>query len=222
MVSEISISTYVINIPKRKDRLKHILSQYEGRNEFDVKVVDASVHVNGAIGLWMSICRIIKMALENDEDVIIICEDDHEFTADYNTENFLSAIYEANRLGANFLLGGILGGYTNILPLPSGLTWIDAFWGTQFVVVYRSFFEAILAEPFSEKDVADGKFSEMTSNKFVMYPMISIQKEFGYSDITSINGVDGHLEAIIQYTMLRMHKIHEVYWSNVLTIGERT
>ncbi len=124
----------------------------------------------------MSVCRIIKMALEDDEDVIIICEDDHEFTSDYNTENFLSAIYEANRLGANFLLGGILGGYTNILPLPSGLIWIDAFWGTQFVVVYRSFFEAILAESFSEKHVADGKFSEMTSNKFVMYPMIPFRK----------------------------------------------
>ncbi|MNK14501.1 hypothetical protein D3C87_326240 [compost metagenome] len=214
MENNITIPTYIINIPERKDRLKHILAQFDGRNEFDVQVVEASVHTNGAVGLWMSICRVIQMAIKSDEDVIILCEDDHQFTPYYETEKFLSAIYEAHRLGANFLLGGIIGGYSNMLPLQSGITWIDTFWGTQFVVVFRSFFETILAEPFSEEDVADGKFSEMTSNKFVMYPMISIQKEFGYSDITALYNVNGHLQHVIQSAIIRMDKIHEVYHSH--------
>ncbi|WP_312340688.1 hypothetical protein [Sphingobacterium sp.] len=213
MENNITIPTYIINIPKRKDRLEHILAQFDGKNEFDVQVVEASVHTNGAVGLWMSICRVIQMAIESDEDVIILCEDDHQFTPYYDTEKFLSAIYEAHRLGASFLLGGIIGGYSNMLPLQSGITWIDTFWGTQFVVVFRSFFETILAEPFSEEDVADGKFSEMTSNKFVMYPMISIQKEFGYSDITALYNVDGHLQHVIESAIIRMDKIHEVYHS---------
>ncbi|WP_286775065.1 MULTISPECIES: hypothetical protein [Sphingobacterium] len=106
----------------------------------------------------MSICRVIQMAIESDEDVIILCEGDHQFTPYHEIEKYLSAVYEAHRLVANFLLGGIIGGYSNILPLQSGLALIDTFWGTQFVVVFRSFFETILIKPFSEEDVADGKF----------------------------------------------------------------
>lgn len=206
MENEISIPTYIINMPKRTDRLAHIQSQFRDKKEFDIQIITASEHPIGAVGLWASICRIIKIAMERDDDVIILCEDDHEFTAHYDAEKFISAIYEAHRLGASLLLGGISGGLTNVLPLPSGLFWLDTFWGTQFVIVYSNFYKMILEEPFSEKDVADAKFSEMTSNKFVMHPMISVQKNFGYSDITKANNLDGHLNDLFHSVIVRDRK----------------
>jgi hypothetical protein len=211
MSNEITIPTYIINMPNQTDRLAHIQSQFRNKKEFDIRIIEGSENVIGAVGHWASICRIINMAMERDEDVIILCEDDHEFTAHYDAETFISTIYEAHRLGANLLLGGISGGLTNVLPLPSRLFWLDTFCGTQFLVVYSSFYKTILEELFSEKDVADAKFSEMTSNKFVIHPMISVQKDFGYSDITRANNLDGHLDDLFHSVTVRMEKIYEVY-----------
>lgn len=210
-MNDIIIPTYIINVPKRTDRLAHILEQFEDKAEFNVNIVKASEHEIGAVGLWQSICRVIKMAIDNDEDVIILCEDDHQFTNDYDKNKLIEAIYDAHKLNANFLLGGILAGFSNMLPVGSGLFWLDTFWGTQFVVVFKSFFETILAEPFLDSDVADGKFSEMTSNKFVMYPMISIQRDFGYSDIAQNYNVNDMLQNSIHEASLRIKKIHEVH-----------
>lgn len=91
--------------------------------------------------------------------------------------------------------------------LPSGLCWLDTFWGTQFVVVFRSFYEAILNEVFFDTDAADVKLSEMTSNKFVMYPMISHQKEFGYSDVTNTNSEKGYINKITTEAELRIENL---------------
>lgn len=211
MTYKIRIPTYIINLPKRIDRLAHVLSQFEDKEEFEINVIAASEHEIGAFGLWLSICKIIKIAIEKGEDVIILCEDDHEFTENYNCEKLIEAIYEAHSLNANLLLGGISGGLTNALVLKSGLIWLDTFWGTHFVVIYSSFYEMILNEPFSEKDVADGKFSEMTSNKFIIYPMISMQKGFGYSDVSRSNNNDTHLHYLNQSITLRMEKIYTTY-----------
>lgn len=209
--NEITVPTYIINLKKRKDRLAHIKSQFKHREEFEINIIEASEHRIGAVGLWQSICKVIRLAIEKDEDVIILCEDDHEFTEDYNRENFIESIFEAYRLKANLLLGGINGGFTNVLPLPSGLFWLDNFWGTHFVVIFKTFFETILNEPFLDTDVSDLKLAEMTSNKFVMYPMISIQKGFGYSDISKLNRSDEHLQYLNSTNALRLKKIYTAY-----------
>ena len=56
-----------------------------------------------------------------------------------------------------------------------------------FVVVYKRFFNAILSYNFKDTDTADGVFSELSTNKMVIYPFISEQTDFGYSDVTQNN-----------------------------------
>ena len=82
--SDFYIPTYVINMKERLDRKKHIIGEFKGRDEFDVTYMDACTHKIGAVGLWNSIVRIIRLALENEDDVVVICEDDHYFTEDYS------------------------------------------------------------------------------------------------------------------------------------------
>lgn len=77
---DIILPTYVINLKSRNERLHHILRQFKARPEFNVQLVEACEHKIGAIGLWQSIVKITEMAIINDDDVIVICEDDHEFT----------------------------------------------------------------------------------------------------------------------------------------------
>lgn len=182
----ITIPVYVINLPERNDRKKHIEEQFQGKTEFDMTIIEACRNEIGAIGLWQSICKIIKRAIEKDEDVIIICEDDHTFTSDYRKEILIENIFQAHIMGCNFLVTGV-GGFNTALPIIDNLWWVDFFWCTQFIVIYKKFYSKILNEPFNDTDTADGKFSEMTSQKIMMYPFISVQKDFGYSDVTFIN-----------------------------------
>ena len=184
--SDIAIPTYVINMKQRPERLKHVLSQFEGKTEFDIHVVEACKHEIGAVGLWQSIVKIIKEIVNGDDDVIIICEDDHTFTLDYCREEFMHHVIKAAEQGVEVLSGGI-GGFGSACPIGTKRYWIDWLWCTQFIVVYRPFFQRILDEPFTDTDTADGKISEMTSNKAVIYPFISIQHDFGYSDVTRGN-----------------------------------
>jgi GR25 family glycosyltransferase involved in LPS biosynthesis len=182
----IIIPTYVINLPERTERLAHIKAEFSGKPEFDVQIVEACKHEVGALGLWMSIRKIIEMAIANDDDVIIISEDDHQFTKDYTKEFLIENIIQAGQQGA-YLLSGGTGKFNTAIPITQNRYWVRHLLSTQFVVIYRDFFQHIMNEPFDEKIIADMAYSRMTPHKMLLCPFISTQKDFGYSDITSLH-----------------------------------
>lgn len=182
----ITIPTYVINLPERAERLAHIKAEFADKPEFDVQVIEACKHEVGALGLWMSIRKVIEMAIANDDDVIVICEDDHQFTKDYTKEFLIRNIIEAGEDGA-FLLSGGTGKFNHALPITRNRYWVGHLLSTQFMVIYKDFFQYILDESFDEKIVADLAYSRMTPHKMLLYPFISTQRDFGYSDITNIH-----------------------------------
>lgn len=207
--SNISTPVYLLNLPERRDRLTHSLAQFAGKDEFDLTVVEACRHQVGAIGLWQSIVKVIQMAMEKDNDVIILCEDDHVFTPHYDKTVLFDNILAAAGQGAKILLGGI-SSFGQAIPLSENRCWVDRFQCTQFTIVYRSFFQEILDEPFTGKDAADLKFSEMTSHKMVFYPFISVQKDFGYSDIPVEGLPTGQYARLFDDSQQRLRRIYEV------------
>lgn len=178
-----TLPTYIINLPQRADRREHIIQQFKNRDEFEVTLVQAQQHSIGAVGLWRSITQVIDMAMEKNEELIVICEDDHEFTYEYNKPYFLSSVQQVCDKGVDIFLGGI-GGCTYAIPVSEHLFWVERFICTQFTVVHKDFFEAIKDEKFTDKDAADDTLSLLTINKLVIFPFISVQKEFGYSDVS--------------------------------------
>jgi GR25 family glycosyltransferase involved in LPS biosynthesis len=186
MCEDIAIPTYVVNLKERTDRLQHILKQFKGKPEFEVHIIEACSHEIGAVGLWQSILKIIEQVKDGDDDVIIICEDDHMFTEHYDRERFMQNVIDASEQKVELLFGGI-GGFGNAVPVSKNRFWIDWLWCTQFMVLYRPVFKKILDYNFTDKDTADGVFSELTSHKMVLYPFISVQSDFGYSDVTRSN-----------------------------------
>lgn len=180
------IPVYIINRKDRPERKAHILNEFKGKTEFDITVMEACTHENGATGLWNSIIKVIGQAQKNEDDIIIICEDDHYFTAHYSPGLLLKEIREAYKQGADLLSGGI-GGFGHAVPVGYRRYWVDWLWCTQFVVLYKHFFETVLAYEFKEGDTADGVFSKLSANKLVIYPFISEQRDFGYSDVTQTN-----------------------------------
>lgn len=179
------IPTYVIHMKEREDRKQHILKEFEGKDEFELNFIEACKDPVGAVGLWKSIVKVIRLAREKEEDVIIICEDDHFFTEYYSKEMLFQNITEAYHQHADVLSGGI-GGFGTAVPVGKNRYWVDWFWCTQFIVVYSKFFERILNYSFGEQDTADGVISAL-ANPMALYPFISRQKDFGYSDVTPSN-----------------------------------
>lgn len=208
---EIVLPTYIINLVQRKERLEHIKAQFANRNEFDINIVEACKHPIGAIGLWQSVIKVIKLAIENEDDVIIICEDDHEFTKDYNRNFLIKNIIEANEQAADILSGGA-GSFGEAVPITNERFWINPMFSTQFIVVYAKFFQAILDYTFKDTDTTDGVLSVLTSHKMLLCPFISTQKDFGYSDITWIhNQQKGLVSKMFEESSERLKKIRAAY-----------
>lgn len=207
------LTTFIINLRNRFDRKVHILNEFNDRYEFDIQVIEAVENSTGAIGLWESIKKIVKQAVETGEEKILICEDDHLFTGSYNESLLQEAIQEGNQLGAEVICGGV-SWYQDMLPVTGHLNWTNKFSGTQFVIIYKSLFSKILGTDFSNRDSADYKLCSLTDKTFFIYPFISVQKDFGYSDVTAANDGVRSVESLFAATIARLEmysKIKEHY-----------
>lgn len=209
--NNIAIPTYVINLKARGERRAHILRQFEGKPEFSVQLIEACENKIGTVGLWQSMLKIIHLAIENDDDVIIISEDDHEFTEAYHWDYLLNNIIEAHKQGAEILSGGI-GHFGYAVPITANRFWVNPFQSTQFIALYKNIFPKMLKYKFKKTDAADLVLASLTSHKMVLYPYISRQKDFGYSDITpQHNEQPGLVQEMFKRTEARLEILQNAY-----------
>lgn len=204
------LTTYVINLKERTDRRSYIIEQFRDKPEFKVHFIDAVKHSIGAVGLWLSMVEAVKDAIEQEEDIVVICEDDHTFTSAYSKQYLLACITDAYQKGAELLSGGI-GGFGMVIPVSLHLYWMDWFWCTQFIVIYKPLFKRIVDYSFKDNDTADGVFSLLANKKMTLYPFVSIQKDFGYSDVTSSNHqFQGLISSHFSNAYQRLSVIHQI------------
>lgn len=215
---EAYLPVYVLNLKERLDRLQNVKRQFEDKDEYHVTYIEAIKHENGAIGLWESICKAVRIAQKRGEDIIVLCEDDHEFTKYYRKEYLFSNIVGAYKQGAELLNGGI-GGFGNAIPIAPNRSWVDWFWCTQFVVIFDCLFSKILDHNFKPTDTADGVLSALTQNAMAMFPPISTQKNCGYSDIVQHANQESFQKNLFETTNRRLKMLHHI--SRVFAIGEK-
>lgn len=207
---EYVVPVYIINLQERKDRLQYIVKEFNNRPEFDVNIVPACKHECGALGLWLSIRKIISMAKDKEEDVIIICEDDHHFTSAYSKEYLFQQIANGYVMGADYL-NGSGADFRNALRISEHLYWIEIIRCTQFIIIYKDFYDKILSADFKENVLADVMLSALTVNKMLIYPFVSVQRDFGYSDVTRIfNLNDGRLTRMFENAQKRLGYIKQL------------
>jgi Glycosyltransferase involved in LPS biosynthesis len=172
------IPVYIINIKERLDRKAHIEEQFVNKPEFETIIVEAEKNTIGAVGLWNSIVKVVNMAIDRDDEVIIICEDDHTFTKYYNKQFLFYNISLAGMRGMDLLSGGV-SGFGTAIPIGINSYTVDWFWGTQFIVLFKHFFNEILNYEFKETDTADGVLSKIAKKRTIIYPFISCKKILG-------------------------------------------
>ncbi|WP_104381333.1 glycosyl transferase [Sphingobacterium sp. HMA12] len=180
--------TYVINLKNRTERLRYITAEFMRFQEFDLKIFTALEDKNGAIGLYKSFKAVIKEVQTIGVEYVIICEDDHKFTADFDIDLLNKYIEIGAQSGMDILLGGA-SSIHDLIFVNDDLLWVDGFTGLQFTVVFKSFFSKILDLSLPEGGVLDIELGKISDDIFCIYPSISEQEYFGYSDVTKKNNL---------------------------------
>lgn len=203
------ISVQAINLIHRTDRREHIISQFGDKSCFSLSIVPAIEHQRGAYGLWQTIKQIVYKEKKKESKFFILCEDDHTFTETYSSDLLFRSIRQAQNLDADILSGGY-SWFDNAIQISDHLFWTDKFTGMQFTIIFRKFYQTILEAEFGEDVITDIHLSGISDNKFVIYPYISIQKEFGYSDVTSKNNEEGFVNSIFKSSIERLNSLDKV------------
>lgn len=193
------ISVYAPNLKCRADRRASIEAQFEGKSEFNLTVVEAIENRNGPWGLWQTFYGIVEREATKGSDYFIFCEDDHVFTDNYSFSVLAERIAQAQAHDADLLSGGMSVMETPV-GIATGLFWVSKFNGMQFTVIFNRLYDKILACRTDEGYVTDIHLSYIAKRKYVMYPFISVQKEFGYSDATSLNAMKGRVSGFFSDT----------------------
>lgn len=193
-----SIPTYIINLKHRTDRKRHATNQFAKNSSlFRYHVFEAIEHAVPDRGIWLSIRSIITEADRMDYDFVLVCEDDHVFTTHFNGDLLNSCIKESARLDADILSGGV-SWFDTAVQVSKDMFWVDHFNGLQFTIFFKKFYQTILSAEVVSKWTSDTRLGEMSSNTLVIHPFISVQKEFGYSDVTKKNSEDGYVSKLFE------------------------
>ena len=90
---ELLKNTYVINLESRKDRLQHVINEFNKLNVIP-KRFNAIKTETGAIGCTLSHIKCLEIAIEKGLENIFICEDDITFL---NSDLFLNNLNKFNK-----------------------------------------------------------------------------------------------------------------------------
>ena len=215
---------YIINLRRRKDRKKHCIEEFKKFPKFKIIFVDAFEETNPANGLWNTIVFIINEIDKLESNYIIICEDDHFFTPYFSFNKFKSSINKSKKYKPDIILGGV-SSLTNAFKVSNDLYWIDSFSGTQFTIIFKRFYKKLINSSFSFPETADSKISILAQNKFVLFPFISIQKDFGYSDVTPANNSYERVDRLFQFSQEKLksveyiEKFHRQFQHSILELS---
>jgi len=203
------IHVYIPNLEERIERKDSIIRQFKMKSEFLLTIVPAIRNQIGAWGLWQTFIKIVEEEYRNGSDFFIFCEDDHIFTRNYCLQYLQENITAANARGADLLSGGV-SWLQDAIQCTEHLFWIRAFNGLQFTVIYKRFYKKILNSNLHEGYVTDFYLSTLSDNKFVIYPFISRQREFGYSDVTDTNNEKGYINKLFRNTDKSLYILNKV------------
>ena len=151
-----------------------VLKQFDGRNEFRLGFMNEIKHSQEKPDRWHIVQACVRRAIDEKEDLFILCEYDHIFTARYDRDYLFSNIIGAYNQGCDILCGGV-GSFHDAVPLTRNRYWVDNFLISSFTVIYRKLYRRILDEPHTESLTPDQILSKITSHKMVLYPFISVR-----------------------------------------------
>lgn len=208
------ITVWCAHLKNRTDREESVLKEFKNKKEFNFKIKEAVFNTFGALGLWETLTEVIKIEAEQNSEYFIFCEDDHVFTNEYSWKDLKNQILIAQYWNADLLLGGV-SSFENAIQVSDKIFWVEKFTGLQFTIIYNRFYEKVIEHNFTIQDEAvDMMLANLADNIFCIHPFISIQKEFGYSDVTNSNNQQGRVEYLFkeyEKALNFLKKVKDIY-----------
>lgn len=204
-----NIPLHIVNLKQRNDRRVSILREFENKKLFKLTIHEPISHPIGSYSLWQTFREIVNESKRRNDEYFIFCEDDHVFTKHYSESVLIDNIQTAQKFHADILLGGV-SWFDLPMQCAPNLFFIDQFNGMQFSVIFKSFYNTILNFKSTESTVTDICISGISANIFVMWPFLSVQKEFGYSDVTSFNNVPNYVSGLFKKTAKELEVLDKV------------
>ena len=129
------------------------------------------------------------------------------------------AISQAINCDADLLSGGVSWVDLPVQIPNKGLFSFNSFTGMQFTVIFKKAYSRILSTKESVDCVTDQWLSKILDRKLVMFPYISVQQEFGYSDVTAINNTKHRVEKLFEKAEKTLHVINKIstYFADIKT-----
>ena len=194
---EVCISTFLVGEWTNVMVKKH----FDGKSLFRTEML-----VSPSLSRWSLFrCAVEHAEKSGDDDVIVVCFNEHNFTNNFDGRLFLDVIVEASKRGAQLLIGGCQK-VENMVPVTSSLFWVDVTSGASFYVVYRSVYRKILSITIDGGDAdLDEIISQYIPNKFLVCPIISdsSMQDSASSDVNSAQETMNIYKTIIaKYNLL--------------------
>jgi len=208
---DVTIPVFIIHSIIHGGRLEHVRQQFRDKPEFDVQIIEDPKCEQPGLASWLSARKAVDIAKANGDDVIIICQDDHQFTEHYSNGYLVRNIIEAYEQGARILSGGS-SQFHDVVPITKNRFWVDNWLSAQFIVVFRECYSSILNYRYDQTIVPGLVYSKISTNKMLLYPFISIQKDFGDSGVTAPDSKKAApVTDLFRQSELKLERIQNAY-----------
>lgn len=144
-------------------------TQFDRKNEFLLNNSYPDVcHLS-----WPVLRMLTLKAKKENNDLMILCSTDHRFSNNYTADYLRMCIAEAEKKGADVLLGAV-NWFESAIQIDHHIFWLDKFSGIQFIILFRKFYDTLVGID-NEGIGLEPEYllSSATANKFLMYPFIS-------------------------------------------------
>lgn len=157
-----------------KNDKQKIINEFRGRTEFNIcETIQITAGPKSEQQHWISIQEIVRTAIEEDHDVIVIAYDHHEFTGQYHHETFIKSVLTGHKNA----MGLILGGGEQIqyrFNAENDMDFIGCYGGTGLLLLYQSLYQSILEFPvLYPHTTVHEKLSSIALRKGLIKPCIS-------------------------------------------------
>ena len=161
----VTVSVYAL-IYSDVNTISDFLKQFHDRPEFELHLVPITVS-----SAWTALQDCIRKSDNDDDDLIIVCNERHLFTEDYDWDVFLQNIIKAQQMGCDILLSGATG-FRYAVRVANNIFWIDKFKQDEFFVIYKKAFQKIL-KSHKEGLPVTTCLSDLVSNIICTVPFMS-------------------------------------------------
>lgn len=161
----VTVSVYAL-IYSDINKIPDFINQFNRKPEFDLHLVPTLITDD-----WNTIKDCVKKSSNDDDELIIICNEKHAFTKNYNKDIFLQNVVRAQHMGCDILLSGTTG-FSYAVPITDSIFWIDKFNKAEFMIIYQKAFKKILESQIKDLTVSSG-LSNLVSNIICTVPFMS-------------------------------------------------